>query len=130
MTIQDIIRFLCWTIPILVWDGIRLICFVICLLPGFIRFGWYYYVTSTRKSVVYGKASCRQSLDVYYNKHYYYQDNSNTPNVNETFDIEQQQRSINDDSNNNTDSRPLLQTTDIESATSSSSLSNHQQLKP
>ena len=60
--------FVFWTIPILLWDGIRLIALVICLSPGFVRFAWYYYVSSHRQSIRFGKESCRQTLDVYHLK--------------------------------------------------------------
>lgn len=46
-------------------DGVRLLLFVICLLPGFIRFAWYYFVTANRRVVRYGQESCRQTVDVY-----------------------------------------------------------------
>jgi prenylcysteine alpha-carboxyl methylesterase len=57
-------RFLCWTLPILLWDGLRLLALVIALSPGFARFAWYY-ATCNRKSVRFGHDSCRQTLDVY-----------------------------------------------------------------
>jgi prenylcysteine alpha-carboxyl methylesterase len=57
-------RFLCWTLPILLWDGLRLFALVIALSPGFARFAWYY-ATCSRKSVRFGQESCRQTLDVY-----------------------------------------------------------------
>lgn len=59
------LRFLFWTLPILLWDGIRLVGLVICLFPGFVRFAWYYSVKANRKSVRFGNGSCRQTLDVY-----------------------------------------------------------------
>ena len=64
-----------WTLPILLWDVFCLIFFVILLLPGFVRFSWFYWWSSRcsgsgsagckRESVVYGTDSCRQTLDVY-----------------------------------------------------------------
>lgn len=54
------------TIPRFLWDGLRLVLFVIVLSPGFVRFAWYYWVTSNRQVVRYGTKSCRQYLDVYY----------------------------------------------------------------
>jgi prenylcysteine alpha-carboxyl methylesterase len=57
-------RFLCWTLPILLWDGLRLVALVIALSPGFVRFAWYY-ATCNRTSVRFGHDSCRQTLDVY-----------------------------------------------------------------
>lgn len=59
-----VVRFLCWTLPILLWDGLRLFALVIALSPGFARFAWYY-ATCSRKSVRFGHDSCRQTLDVY-----------------------------------------------------------------
>ena len=48
-----------------IWQAVRLVWFAMCLMPAFIRIG-YYYVTSDRvvKSKDYGKAS-RQNLDIY-----------------------------------------------------------------
>ena len=59
-----VVRFLCWTLPILLWDGLRLFALVIALSPGFARFAWYY-ATCCRTSVRFGHDSCRQTLDVY-----------------------------------------------------------------
>jgi prenylcysteine alpha-carboxyl methylesterase len=59
-----VVRFLCWTLPILLWDGLRLVAMVIALSPGFARFAWYY-ATCNRTSVRFGHDSCRQTLDVY-----------------------------------------------------------------
>jgi prenylcysteine alpha-carboxyl methylesterase len=63
--IRSILRFLCWTTPVLLWDGIRLFGLVVCCSPGFARFSWYYWVASNRTSIRFGKDSCRQTLDVY-----------------------------------------------------------------
>jgi prenylcysteine alpha-carboxyl methylesterase len=60
-----VLRLLFWTLPILLWDGIRLVGLVICLFPGFVRMFWYYSVKANRKSVRFGKGSCRHTLDVY-----------------------------------------------------------------
>jgi prenylcysteine alpha-carboxyl methylesterase len=56
---------MCRTLPIWIWDGIRLFCFVLVLAPGFMRFFWYYAITAKRKSMRYGQDSCRQTLDIY-----------------------------------------------------------------
>ncbi|KAL7577351.1 hypothetical protein ACA910_002086 [Epithemia clementina (nom. ined.)] len=52
---------------LLLADGLCFIAFVLVLLPAFLRFAWYYFVTATnRKSVAYGTDSkWRQTLDVY-----------------------------------------------------------------
>jgi len=63
--IRRYLRLLCWTTPIIIWSAIRLFGLVICLSPGFVRFVWYYLVTANRKSVNFGRESCRQTLDVY-----------------------------------------------------------------
>lgn len=63
--LRAVARFLCWTLPIILWDGLRLLALVFALLPGFLRFAWYYFWSSKRKSVRYGHDSCRQTLDVY-----------------------------------------------------------------
>lgn len=65
MFLFDILRFLFWTCPILIWDGIRLSAFVLVLSPGFCRFLWYYVAVARRVTVKYADDSCRQSLDVY-----------------------------------------------------------------
>jgi hypothetical protein len=46
------------------WHPTR-IGLVICLFPGFVRIFWYYSVKANRKSVRFGKGSCRHTLDVY-----------------------------------------------------------------
>jgi len=61
----DSFKLLCWTIPLLSYTVVRLLCFVISLSPGFVRFACYYFTTPNRKCVRYGKESCRQTLDVY-----------------------------------------------------------------
>jgi len=65
MRIWIYVRLLCWTTPIVIWSAIRLFGLVVCLSPGFVRFAWYYFVTAHRKSVYFGRESCRQTLDVY-----------------------------------------------------------------
>jgi hypothetical protein len=75
-------RFLCWTLPILLWDGLRLFALVIALSPGFARFAWYY-ATCSRKSVRFGHDSCRQTLDVYSAISLNGNSNSNNNNNNE-----------------------------------------------
>lgn len=62
---KSLLRFLFWTVPLLLWDGIRLTFFVIALTPGFVRFAWYYFVAARRESIRFGAESCRQTLDVY-----------------------------------------------------------------
>jgi prenylcysteine alpha-carboxyl methylesterase len=62
---ERIVRCLFWTVPIFLWNGIRLFLFVLALAPGFARFAWYYAVTSDRISLKYGNESFRQTLDVY-----------------------------------------------------------------
>jgi acetyl esterase/lipase len=53
------------TLPLMIVQGIRLLLFVLCLLPGFIRFAYYYWFVADRVSVRYGAESARQTLDVY-----------------------------------------------------------------
>jgi prenylcysteine alpha-carboxyl methylesterase len=60
-----LITFFCWTLPILLWDGLRLFGLVICLAPGFVRFAWFYFVAARRTSIRFGTESCRQTLDLY-----------------------------------------------------------------
>ncbi|KAG7347409.1 carboxylesterase [Nitzschia inconspicua] len=62
---MNIAQLLCWTAPIFIWNGFRLLLFVLSLAPGFVRFAWYYFVTADRVSVRYGDDSMRQTLDVY-----------------------------------------------------------------
>jgi prenylcysteine alpha-carboxyl methylesterase len=62
---MNIIRILCWTIPIFLWNGFRLFLFVVVLTPAYVRFAWYYGVTSDRLSLAYGNDSIRQTLDLY-----------------------------------------------------------------
>eukprot|EP00977_Amphora_coffeiformis_P007501 scaffold1640_cov161-Amphora_coffeaeformis.AAC.24 len=63
---KDMFRFLFWTVPILLWDGLCLVGFVVVLSPGFTRFLWYYTVVSRRVTLRFGEDSCRQSLDIYF----------------------------------------------------------------
>lgn len=65
MYVERIARVLCWTIPIFLWNGIRIFLFVLALAPGFARFAWYYFVKADRTSITYGSESIRQTLDVY-----------------------------------------------------------------
>ncbi|KAL7577354.1 hypothetical protein ACA910_002088 [Epithemia clementina (nom. ined.)] len=57
--------------PLLIhlYDALCLLAFVVVLLPGFVRFAWYYFVVSPtmhhRTSIRYGTQSRRQALDVY-----------------------------------------------------------------
>ena len=59
------LQWLSWYIPFLVRDVFRLLCFVIVLSPGFLRFFWYYVWTSHRIVRRYDTQSCRQYLDIY-----------------------------------------------------------------
>jgi alpha/beta hydrolase fold len=65
LSIRQTCRFLVWTLPIFMWNGMRLLLFVVVLAPGFVRFFWYYAVASNRTSMRYGNDSCRQTLDIY-----------------------------------------------------------------
>ena len=47
-------------------DALCLGAFVLVLVPGFVRFAWYYFVTARGTSRRYGTESHRQSVDVYY----------------------------------------------------------------
>jgi prenylcysteine alpha-carboxyl methylesterase len=53
------------TLPRMIFNGIRLLLFVLCLLPGFVQFAYYYWFVADRVSVQYGTESARQTLDVY-----------------------------------------------------------------
>lgn len=66
ITIVRLMRFIGWTVPIFIWTALRLILFVIVLCPAFMRFAWYYFVSSDREIVRYGDESCRQTLDIYF----------------------------------------------------------------
>ena len=46
-------------------DALCLGAFVLVLVPGFVRFAWYYFVTARGTSRRYGTESHRQSVDVY-----------------------------------------------------------------
>ena len=60
-----LLKHLVFTTPKWVIMATRLFMFVICLLPGFVRFFWYYMVSGgVRRDIRYGPAS-RQVLDVY-----------------------------------------------------------------
>jgi fermentation-respiration switch protein FrsA (DUF1100 family) len=60
-----IARFCCFTIPIFLVIGIRLLLYVIVLIPLFIRFIYYYAFSSHQKVVRYGSDSIRQSMDIF-----------------------------------------------------------------
>ena len=61
-----ILQFLVCHLPRLLWTGVRLACFVaVLLVPGFLRFAYYYVTTKDRMCVKYGTQSCRQTLDIY-----------------------------------------------------------------
>ena len=56
---------LLFTTPKWIWMATRLLSFVVCLLPGFIRFAWYYFVSGgVRRNIRYGNGQ-RQLLDIY-----------------------------------------------------------------
>jgi len=58
-------QFLFRTLPLLLFNLLRLFLYVCCLLPGFTRFAWYYFVASDRVVLQYGNESIRQKVDVY-----------------------------------------------------------------
>lgn len=58
-------RFIFKTLPLSFFNIVRLFLFVVCLLPGFARFAWYYFIASDRLSLHYGRESVRQRVDVY-----------------------------------------------------------------
>lgn len=62
---SDMGRFIFVTLPLLLFSLLRLFLFVVCLLPGFSRFAWYYFIASDRVSLNYGSESVRQRVDVY-----------------------------------------------------------------
>lgn len=64
-TMQPCLHLFLVTIPILLLDAVRLFLFVLFLLPGFLHFAWFYFVTANRQSVPYNDRSSRQTLDVY-----------------------------------------------------------------
>lgn len=65
-TIKSYLHVLFVFFPLLIWNTIRLLLFVLLLLiPGFIRIGWYYFISSKRISCRYQTLSCRQTLDIY-----------------------------------------------------------------
>mmetsp|Transcript_13433 Transcript_13433/g.31627 ORF Transcript_13433/g.31627 Transcript_13433/m.31627 type:complete len:426 (+) Transcript_13433:145-1422(+) len=61
----DMLHFIIRTLPVCCILLLRLLLFVICLLPGFIRFAWYYFIASDRISLHYRNESVRQRVDVY-----------------------------------------------------------------
>jgi len=52
---KRLLRFVLVTTPCLVVDGLRLTAFVLLLLPGFLRFAWYYHVLAERTPVSYAR---------------------------------------------------------------------------
>lgn len=58
-------RCCCVTLPLLGWDGVRLLLYTLVLAPAFCRFAWYYWVVADRTSIRYRTESVRQTLDVY-----------------------------------------------------------------
>jgi prenylcysteine alpha-carboxyl methylesterase len=62
---MNLMRLLCWTVPIFLWNGLRLFLFVVSLTPGFFCFAWFYFIAADRTSIPYGQESVRQTLDVY-----------------------------------------------------------------
>jgi acetyl esterase/lipase len=63
--LRSSLRFCFVTAPIFLWDGLRLFLYTLVLSPAFVRFAWYYWVTSNRTVVKYNTQSMRQTLDVY-----------------------------------------------------------------
>mmetsp|Transcript_14195 Transcript_14195/g.39315 ORF Transcript_14195/g.39315 Transcript_14195/m.39315 type:complete len:507 (-) Transcript_14195:282-1802(-) len=55
-----------WSWVLVFSDVICMLGFIAALLPGFIRFAWFYAISSNRTSVKYGTQSCRQTMDVYF----------------------------------------------------------------
>ena len=62
---SDMLQFIFRTLPLSLFSVLRLFLFVVCLLPGFSRFAWYYFIASDRVSLHYGSESVRQRVDVY-----------------------------------------------------------------
>ena len=68
-----IIYCLCWTLPILLYDALRLGLFVLLLAPAFFQFVWYYAIAADRQVIGYTTAtdssshssSMRRVVDVY-----------------------------------------------------------------
>lgn len=58
-------RFIFWTLPLLILLKIQMTLYVLCLLPAFIQFFWFYAVTSDRIVRKYSGTSIRNSLDIY-----------------------------------------------------------------
>lgn len=61
----DMIQFITRTLPLSIFNLLRLLLFVAFLLPGFIRFAWFYFIVSGCTSIQYGNESVRQRVDVY-----------------------------------------------------------------
>ena len=64
-TLFKMLQLVTRTIPLCCINLLRLILFVVCLLPGFTRFAWYYFVAADRISLHYMDESVRQRVDVY-----------------------------------------------------------------
>jgi prenylcysteine alpha-carboxyl methylesterase len=62
---RSLFRCCCVTLPIFLYDGVRLLLYTLVLSPAFVRFAWYYFVVADRVVVKYGRDSVRQTLDVY-----------------------------------------------------------------
>jgi prenylcysteine alpha-carboxyl methylesterase len=83
MWFSQCLYFVCVTIPRMIINSIRLLLFVLFLLPGFIQFAFYYWFIANRTVIQYKSDSCRQTLDVYTNtKPIYHTENSNDNNTN------------------------------------------------
>jgi hypothetical protein len=53
-------------LPLMIWNGLRLLLFVLTLfIPGFARIASYYFLSSKRISRRYQTISCRQTIDIY-----------------------------------------------------------------
>lgn len=67
MTCKSCLRCCFITVPVFLWTGLRLFGYVVFLSPMFVRFVWFYFVSSKRTVIKYGEQiiSKRQTLDVY-----------------------------------------------------------------
>jgi prenylcysteine alpha-carboxyl methylesterase len=72
------------------------------LSPGFVRYAWYYFVTANRKSIRFGKESCRQTLDVYC----FGPSTGRQPHANASNNVERNEDD--DDSESHTTTSPLM----------------------
>ena len=59
-----VFRFVCFTLPVILFDLFRFLLAVIAMAPGGVRMAYHYCIASNHVSIQYG-ASIRQSLDVY-----------------------------------------------------------------